>query len=865
MILRSSEEQDKKRADLSAHTDEIVDISLAQVTQSTERRAVRQFIDVPLPRPKRNKRRAKADRGLPPDEELANLAKAYLERQRKHWPSIAAAGLLPEPVPSVLQQMVTDFKDRHRTSKVDAESVRPFLKFAKNLGGVYVRYSCHNSSPTSALDQMVNSLDKAQQQERFVPWTYVFGDYSVTGLDAGRQGYKSFKEVLANKAHFIETTFIDDFTRASRDELEWWRLAALSKRFGKRMIGASDGFDLSNAMWDMHVTIFGLLSRLFIKGLREKVRRGMRGAARRGTCLGKQPLGYTRCVYRDEHGQQVFDPDGLPIYKPCIDPETSQYRLLAYELFVNQDLSAYKIARQFCELKVDGWDGWKAATIVDLLRSPTAIGVFIWNKTRREYDADQEKTVEVQNPHSEWEVYYDPESAIAPMDLYRAARRKLAALHRASPRTGKSPSRNQQCANTLFSGTLFCEYCGEELKLIRSTEKSKQLGCINGVQRLHGCKLHSSKSVRIIEECLLGFLRETILANSQVESLVLKANAALQLEAEKPEVDTAPLRAKSRRLDSKIKKLVAMIEDEPEKDLCLAHNRRVKELQKELNSLSAQVREADRAKRKPAKLLSVKKVCEYLVSFREVLSQEIPVAATALRALTGPITVRQENLPGRRRARWIATFSPDLLQVLRYLAEDKSEIPAAAIGTEMGAIDVPIDKVAKYELLAPLFKKLRDEGMSVNSIASMHGMAWTQANEILKFADTGLRPKRPKPTGEGSGFKKVKYKEIAKKAVELHDKQKLTFARIGEQLGVSTETATRAYKHGKSVAAGGSAGAEKDSQKARSNGLSADKTALMQKLLRTKAPVIEIASTVGCGISSVYRMLHQMRDDGEEM
>src|SRR5437899_2578809 len=38
--------------------------------------------DVPLPRPKRRKPRAKADRGLPPDEELARLAEQYLRRQR---------------------------------------------------------------------------------------------------------------------------------------------------------------------------------------------------------------------------------------------------------------------------------------------------------------------------------------------------------------------------------------------------------------------------------------------------------------------------------------------------------------------------------------------------------------------------------------------------------------------------------------------------------------------------------------------------------------------------------------------------------------------------------------------------------------
>ncbi len=92
-------------------------------------------LDSPLPRPKRRRRRAKADRGLPPDKELAKLATAYLERQRKHWPKLVEAGLLPEPTEAVIREMVPDFKVRHRTGKVDAKVVHPFTKWAKLAGG----------------------------------------------------------------------------------------------------------------------------------------------------------------------------------------------------------------------------------------------------------------------------------------------------------------------------------------------------------------------------------------------------------------------------------------------------------------------------------------------------------------------------------------------------------------------------------------------------------------------------------------------------------------------------------------------------------------------------------------------------------
>jgi DNA invertase Pin-like site-specific DNA recombinase len=266
--------------------------------------------DEPLPRAKRRRRRARADRGLPPDSQLEDLASAYLQTQRKLWPQLVEAGLLPEPSEKVVQEMVADFKHRHRTGKVEPEQVQQFARIVLKSGGNYDRYSCDNSSPTSILDQMARALEKARGENRFIAWAYTFCDYSVSGLDSSRQGYTSYKAVLSDPKHLIETTYIDDFTRAARDEIEWWRLAALSKRCQKRLIGASDGFDLSNENSEMLITMFGLLSRLFIKGLREKVRRGMRGAARRGTVLGKLPLGFTRKAHRDKDGNIVYRPDG---------------------------------------------------------------------------------------------------------------------------------------------------------------------------------------------------------------------------------------------------------------------------------------------------------------------------------------------------------------------------------------------------------------------------------------------------------------------------------------------------------------------------------------------------------------------------
>jgi DNA invertase Pin-like site-specific DNA recombinase len=795
---------------------------------------------------------------------LSKLATAYVERQHRHWPKLVEEGLLPGHTEELIRQMVEDFKERHRTGEVDPQRIRPFLRFCQKIGGAYNRYSCDNSSPTSALDQMVNSLDKAHGEGRFIPWEYVFADYSVTGLDASRQGYSSYKSLLSNSDHLLETTYFDDFTRASRDELEWWKLAALSKRLNKRMIGASDGFDVSSPDWDLKITIYGLVSRLFIKGLREKVRRGMRGAARRGTCLGKLSLGFTRRVHRDQKGNVVYGPDGQSIKEPCIDPATKPFLLLLYELFVDRNWTTYKIVQHFNKTKVDGWDGWTERAIKQLLWSPASIGVFIWNRTRREYDYDAEKWVVVKNPRAAWEVYYDRHLAIVPMDKWRAARRKLAEMRRNSPLTGRKRSRNQISATTLFSGTLFCEYCGEELKLNRSVGKYKQMACLNGTFHARDCQLHTSKSVTVIEECLLAQIRSVILTDAAIDDLVTRANAHLEREAAKPQVDTASMKSGARKLQTKIDRLVRKVEDAEDEDgeLCRGYHKRIVELQKDLNRLNAAIRDAEVSNRRSVKPLDAARVKGYLANLRSVLNDEIPVAAEAIRQLTGPIKIRQEPIPGRKRgARWIATFSPDLTRVLRHavgVGPDSSAL-ATGIGGEPQAIEVVIEKVPIYEQLAPELKRLRDAGASIQSIAVAYGMTWVDAKRILDFAETGQRPKWKAGKRTGTGSRPTKYLEISSQVADLRDNQKMSFPRIAARLGVSEETARRGYDHAHRASLREAVERGDAPRRGSYSHLGEEKMEAIRKLLREGKETSAIAGEVGCSDGTVRRVRKQMQ------
>jgi len=824
-------------------------------------------IDQPLPRPARRPRRAKADRGLPPDGDLILLARAYLERQRKLWPEIAKAGFLSEPTDHLLREMVEDFKNRHRTGRVNAQSIRTLARLCEKFAGSYNRFSCDNSSPLSIIDQMVNSLEKAKAENRFIPWSYLFADYSITGLNPARQGYSVYKAVLRDNDQPIETTYIDDFTRASRDELEWWKLASLSKRLNKRMIGASDGFDINSPDWDVKITIYGLVSRLFIKGLREKVRRGMKGAAGRGTCLGKLPLGFTRQVCRDANGEIVRRPDGRPRHKPCIDPVTKPFRVEMFELFVHKGWSPYKIARRFNQLKVDGSSGWTSSSITSLLEGADALGTFTWNRYRNEFNYEEEKYEKVENPKSEWVIYSDPNLALVTEELWQAAQRKLLQTREAHPLTGKKWSRNQKSASTLFSGTLYCGYCGAELRLNRSAGKYKVMSCLSGSTGVHDCPLTTSKSTQIIEDCLLGYLNSFIFTEERISELVEKANVYLEQEACKPRVDTGPLYAKVAERKARIKKLVTKVEQEPDEELCEGYHARIKEIQKEVNAFKAMISEAEAHNESPPAPLDAKRATVYLTDLRGVLNEEVPLAAEAIRTLSGPIKIHQEKVSGTPGARWIATFTPDLISLLRKLAS-KNAYPdgptLAAVPSNARSVSIAIEKVPKYARLAPLFKQLSDNGASVQSIANLHGMSWEYADQIIKFAETGERPKWGSGKGGGKGkANRLIYKDIAPEVVRMRNVEEKPFEEIADILNVGIATVFRAYDFGCPDAVREAVEAGKMPRRGKSTRLGKQKHDQIRALLQDGKKDAEIATTVGCGKSTVGRVRRAMEAEAE--
>src|SRR5262245_41092392 len=101
-------------------------VSLVTEECETEARAAAQ----PVPRHTRKPARAKENRGLPPDVELAKLACTYRKTQAELWP-----GFVNEATEEEIALMVEDFKARHRGGKFDTESLAELIKRGCKFGG----------------------------------------------------------------------------------------------------------------------------------------------------------------------------------------------------------------------------------------------------------------------------------------------------------------------------------------------------------------------------------------------------------------------------------------------------------------------------------------------------------------------------------------------------------------------------------------------------------------------------------------------------------------------------------------------------------------------------------------------------------
>lgn len=670
--------------------------------------------------------------GMPERANVEALARHYVMTQRRLWPRLPQ-GVLPGDDTLSIRQMADQFMGPRREFYAD------LIHWARrarvtSLGAAYSRYSCDNSNPRSLDDQLTNQLTRAAQDGVLIPWCLVFADAAITGTRSERQGYQAVMDFFNSAPTLVTTLYVDDLSRASRSLRDSIELANTLEHLQRRLVGVSDGIDSQQPNSRLMLSVMSLVNEDFIGQLRTKVRRGMRGAASRGTSLGRPATGYKLVPMVDPQGLPVLAGDNQPLNTYAIDEDARWVVERAFEAYAVDLLSYRTIAKEFNSERAGGDTAWTAKRVKMMLERRLYMGVLTHSTARQKRDPRSDRLTVVDLPPDQWVVTPMPHLQIISPDLWKKARlRALATRGTAPSPRQQTVRRNSVYPSTLFSGTLFCGYCGSELRLM-SSGNHRSLGCLNGKGNRHGCQLTTSKAVKIIERELLETLRHELLRPEHLQELVEQANAHLQVLAQREQVDVDALERQLRAIRASQQSLVRAIETSGEHPEAIT--RRLTELEQQADDLDHQIAKASRDAQPVPPPLMLETMTPLLADIAALLEHETGPAALAIRKLTGPITITQLPSYRRRGADWQASFKGNLVPLLSFAARRRrqsapsgSHIPdwdtLEYLRTQNWNLEKPIVCTIRStplrERLAPTIASMAQSGLTCPQIASQLG------------------------------------------------------------------------------------------------------------------------------------------------
>ena len=809
------------------------------------------------------------DKGLPDAKSRRDLARTYLEIQARCWSQLLESGVLPSADEEHIDLFAEEFQKKFLSGEVEAFRTDLESPPWQEIGEVYLRYSCDNSKPRSLDQQLRNALEGAARDKVFVPWSYVMADAAVTGTVSLRRGYQMTKSLIEADAAAIQRLYIDELGRASRDAVEALRLGQLMDSCGKRLIGVTDGFDSASPNSKLLLSIYSGLHEWFVEQLRQKVSRGMRDAFEKGKNLRPPPLGYKLVPKLNPDGTPMLNPNGRVIKERVIDEEAVPHIREAFRLLVKERLSPYKIARRFNELLVMGHRNWRRKSIGDLLRRTDYIGIESDGKTRSVRDRKTGKVRVERRPKEQWQSRQSPHLRLISDELFGEAQQRLQECNEAYTRVSSKPgvSRTEVYPTLLIRPV--CKDCGHRL-VLANTGKYTSIYCSNGRLGAKGCQLKTCKSVTLFERKIVGFLHQHVLTKDVIEAALLDANRYLVEQASRPQQDVQPILAEIQRVKSARDRLAAVFERETEEGLGVLveklrnHERRLKVLQRQLN-------EAEARNSAPPQPMTSVDVEAMLLDLHTLLNEDVALSAPMLAKLTGPVEVRQGQSTGQKVTPWIVRFRPNINLLIAEAAKRSTDenrgawqFVAQRPDQQAEFVEIIIDQIPKYELLAPTFKELHDKGNSIQDLAAAYEMPPSQVAKILRYAETGQRPRRDR-TKKGTKPKQRRaprgtYKEISAVVAQLFDENRMTYPQIQEELKkrgieVAEPTIGRAYKyaHREEIREGLS-----QPKKPRRGGwslIAPEKRQQIEHLLREgKLCIKHIAKQVGCAPGTVCRI-----------
>jgi site-specific DNA recombinase len=411
---------------------------------------------------------------------------------------------------------------------------------------IYARYSTELQRDASIEDQ-VRLCTSRIDTERWTP-AGVYTDHAMSGSIRMRPGYqKLLEDARAGAFDIVVSEALDRLSRDQEDVAGLFKHLSFS---GIKLFTIAEG-----EIAELQVGFKGTMNALFLKDLRQKVRRGLEGRVRKGKSGGGLSYGYQVVRELDVRGELVRG-------GRRIDESQAAIVRRIFEAFATGK-SPRAIAKELNLAAIPGPGGrpWSDTMIrghrtrgTGILHNELLGGRIVWNRQRFVKDPVTGKRLPRLNPEKDWVVHEAPELRIVEPELWKRVRARLDRISNSAPvaRARASQFWKRRRPKHLLTGLLICGGCGATY----ATAGRHYVAC-SAARRQGICENRKGIPRHVLEELVIDALRHHLLQPAYVAEFI----RAFHVETNRQQNDfQATIALQQRELFEITRKLDGLIE-----------------------------------------------------------------------------------------------------------------------------------------------------------------------------------------------------------------------------------------------------------------------------------------------------------------
>jgi site-specific DNA recombinase len=415
---------------------------------------------------------------------------------------------------------------------------------------IYARFSSDVQNAKSADDQVYECHQYIEQRSGTVAGVYK--DEGISGATQFRPDYQRLlKDLEAKKFDILLAEGLD---RLSRNQADIAKLYELLQFHGIELHTLSEGDDINS----MHIAFKGMTNSEFLKNLREKTIRGLKGCIRDGRNPGNCPYGF-------EPSREIT-PEGRNIVRGEMIRNEAEIAVIQriFEEYA-EGRSPQQIATRLNKESIPGPSGkmWQMRTIngsrkygQGILNNETYIGRRIWGKTYNKKDPRTGKVKTFLKPESEWIIRDAPELRIISDNLWKSVKARQEELARNAPtRCSKNHLTGLRRNYYILSGKLECGCCGSNYAVI----SKDRYGCSNFKNKL-GCTNGNTIRRQILEKEVFDLLMNEFLQEERIEQFITAYRKHFKELQKEQAQEQQLIKSELRKVEKNLKSIINAIE-----------------------------------------------------------------------------------------------------------------------------------------------------------------------------------------------------------------------------------------------------------------------------------------------------------------